>query len=324
MPIRQWGGHKTVGPCLKEPGRRGATDRAVRPRGALLGYAFRTRSRHAPVLIFGLGKVPKSFGRVFQRREGGEEPGEAPGSSTTSRLPRGAAPTPACPTEGHSPSHTRDGTGAPRILELSPLLEGKGGTANASVSSGALAPLARPETVHLRRAAELRTPPGTRRFSYIRAGKSSQIARESFSKKGGGRGARGGPWLLDHLQAPRGAAPPPACPPEGHSPSHTRDGKGPSRILDLFPLLEGKGGRATASVSSGGARPLARARDGAPPSAAGAPRSTPTRWWKLAFTAPENFKGGEGGLPGDPQGTPLGHGTLSRAPGPKCRTPSPT
>ena len=113
--------------------------------------------------------------------------------------------------------------------------------------------------------------------SHIRAGKSWKIVRESFSKKGGGRGARGGPWLLDHLQAPRGAAPTPACPTEGHSPSHTRDGTGAPRILDLFPLPEGKGGRATCLRELRGARPARAARDGAPPSGCGAPRSAPAR-----------------------------------------------
>ena len=221
--------------------RRGATDRAVRPRGTVPATLAALSTRHAPVLISGLGKVGKSFGRVFQRKEGGEEPGATPGSSTTSRLRGGAAPTPACPTEGHSPSHTRDGTGAPRKLDLFPLPEGKGGTATDLRELRGARPA---------RAARDGAPPsgcGAPRSArhapvlYIRAGKSWKIVRESFSKKGGGRGARGDPWLLDHLQAPRGGSADAGLPHRGHlSFPYTRWHWCPS-IPGSFSPLRGRG-----------------------------------------------------------------------------------
>ena len=184
--------------------RRGDRPCAVRPRGAVLCYAH----RHAPVLISGLGKVGKSFGRVFQRKEGGEEPEDVPGSSTTS--------------------------GAP--------------------------------------------PGGRRRRRPARRG------RPSFPYTG---------WHWS----------PPFC--GGFSP--TSGERGDSHV---FHELRG-------------ARPARAARNGAPPSGCGAPRSTPTRWWKSAFTAPENFKGGRGGPAQGPPGTPFLPGPPTRAPGPTCRIPEP-
>ena len=94
----------------------------VRPRSTLPGRA----RRHAPVLISGLGKVGKSFGRVFQRKEGGDEPEATSGSAVTSRPPRRPAPPPACPPKATLGSHTRDGTGAPQIPELFPSRRGEG------------------------------------------------------------------------------------------------------------------------------------------------------------------------------------------------------
>ena len=76
---------------------------------------------------------------------------------------------------------------------------------------------------------------GTRRFSYP-GWEKLENRSGGFFKGGGGRGARGGPGLLDHLQSSRGAAPPPACPTEERPRSHTPDGTGARRILDLFPL----------------------------------------------------------------------------------------
>ena len=196
MPFNQCGGLEP--PSVRVMELHGAPPRRPTARSDL-GAASWARLAASPARAGSptvvLGKVPKSFRRVFQRKEGGEEPGATPGSSTTSRLRGGAAPTPACPTEGHSLSHTRYGTGAPRIMVLFPLLEGKGGTASASMSSGAHAPLAQPETVHLRRPAELRVP-------HLPDGRSWPLPPQRISGEGKGSLPRGSPVTWGTSRAP--------------------------------------------------------------------------------------------------------------------------
>ena len=115
-------------------------------------------ARHAPVLIFGLGKVGKSFGRVFQRKEGGDEPEATSGSAVTSRPPRRPATPPACPPKATLvPIHGMAPV-PPGFWFFFPSYRGGGEKPSPPASSRALAGTRRPETVHLRRPPELHVP----------------------------------------------------------------------------------------------------------------------------------------------------------------------
>ena len=171
------------------------------------------------------------------------------------------------------------------------------------------------------RRALLRAP--ARAGSHIRAGKSWKIVREGFSKEGGGRGARGRPWLVDHLRSSTGGRRR-RRPARRGRPSFPYTGWHWSPpFCGGFSPTSGERGDSHVFHELRGARPARAARNGAPPSGCGAPRSTPTRWWKSAFTAPENFKGGRGGPAQGPPGTPFLPGPPTRAPGPTCRVPEP-
>ena len=115
--------------------------------------------------------------------------------------------------------------------------------------------------------------PGTRRFLHSGWEKLENRSGEFFKEGNGGR-SQGTPLAPGTPPGTSGRpAPPPPCPTEAHCPSHTPDGPSDPPFAELFPLWEGRGGRALASVSSGGLAQLSQGPDGAPPSACGAPLS---------------------------------------------------
>ena len=168
----------------------GPTDRSIRPRSLAPGRCPGRCTQHALVPKSGLGRVCKSFGRVFQRKEDAASPG-APGLLTHLQEPEGGrSPSRPCPRESTDFPYTPDGSGAARFFGPFPPSAGGGRIAQ----SGRLQERApRRQTALSDQRAPLlactvATLPGARRrFSYIRAGTSLRMVRESFSKKGGWR-----------------------------------------------------------------------------------------------------------------------------------------
>ena len=284
-----------------------ATDRWVRPRGTRPGFALRAVPGTRRFSHSVWEKLENRSGEFFKEGRGERSPGtplapRPPPGPVGGRRRRRRAPPRATLLPIHEMARVPPGN-----RFLLPSWRGEGGQPCLRVSSGALAPLAQPQTVHLRRAAELQTQPGSRRFSHIRSGKSLQIVRESFSKKGGGRGAQGRPWLLDHLQAPSGAGAAAGLPDRG-PPCFPYTGwhECPPIPGSFSPLGgergESKGDRRRPGSTSGlqGRRAARSARLGTP------------SWAASAAAAAAAARGPAGVL-----GTP-------RAPGPTRRTLSPT
>ena len=165
------------------------------------GSAARLRFAPAAALadrfhISGLGKVTKWFGRIFQRRDGGAEPGTPRGSSSDLQGAGGPGAAAACPREPPL-AWVRDGRRAPQIAELRRAGGGTGGESRCSESTvrGGASPCARVRERSSVSDTARSLAAEARRFSYKPAGPSRRLVLEDFSKEGGGDPVGAGPWL---------------------------------------------------------------------------------------------------------------------------------
>ena len=293
------GGCATVGPCWMS----GAGDGpcAVRPRGAQAGRA----RRHAPVLISGLGKVGKSFGRVFQRRgwersqgrpRAPRPPPELQGGSAAAGLPRrGATSLPYtrwhwCPADSGSFSPPIGGGGASHKPPRAP------GRSPRSRSPG------RCPSVGLRSSMPRRQAP----VLISGLGKVGKSLGRVFQRRGWER-SQGRPLAprpppeLQGGQRRRRPAPPRAT----LAPIHPM-ALVPAGFWMFFPSHRGRGGQPLTSTSSGALAPLAKPQTVhlRRASELHVPHPPDGGSWPLP---PQRIsKEGKGGLPRDPRG-PLSH-----------------
>ena len=157
--------------------------------------------------IPGMGKVTKWFWRIFQRRDGGTEPGAPLGSVSDLQSAGGPGAAAARPREAPL-TWVRDGPRKPQVAELRRTGGGTGGESRCSSSTvrGGASPSARVREQSSVSDTALALTAGARRFSYKPAGTSPPLVLEDFSKEGGGKPPGADPWLGGDLRGSERAA----------------------------------------------------------------------------------------------------------------------